>query len=735
MKRLIPYNMAVPMKGNAALRLSCIPYYICCGLLIGMLAACGGDEQIAEAVGAEQTAQTVAEGEKVVVTATVALPDTRLAFGTEDNGELSIEWNANGESFTVIAVDKDGTVQDKTTFTQIAKVEGDDTSASVARFQGTLTAPSADYTYYAVYPALSNNATEQNKVTLDMSSQTGTKDAKKLALYSKGTYDAKTATLALENFHHLTSILRVEMQFQVETEGLGTTNYDATPLTKSAFVEGTDPLSPVTFSTSTSSTSTTNPTCTNVTFTANKGIYESAPIDFTLEKPFENVTGAENAATSITLTETDNTAKTFSLTENETTKVLELKQTIDLHVIPGKVYGLKVTADIKGSDNDVMHYSAGLAYTADLEPGKVYTVDAHMQQGGYYYVFPKQEDEAWRRLSTIGTDYDRVKIYGEGLNSADTEVIKTWATGTSRTLLDLSEVSFKDNTISDGAFGGCTFQQIILPNSLTTIGSGAFSGSSIANITIPKGVTTMGSAFAGCSKLQTATINGNVAELVSGAFASCTSLTTVTINGKVGTISASAFYGDTNLETVTINGTVTKIGDAAFQALDRLKHIELGEGMKEIGNSAFASCTQLEEVIIPNSVTSIGQGAFNKCTSLKRVKLPDSGDCKDIELNGTFQGCDNLTRITIPKCVKALSSGALMCKNLVEVHIERNSAPLTTNNGAFYPPSDHYQGNPAAFLPAGFVIYIPKGTYNDYYYNTSGWGNGPLDIKRFFVEE
>ena len=82
-----------------------------------------------------------------------------------------------------------------------------------------------------------------------------------------------------------------------------------------------------------------------------------------------------------------------------------------------------------------------------------------------------------------------------------------------------------------------------------------------------------------------------------------------------------------------------------------------------IGDHAFNGCKNLTSVTIPYSVTSIGDYAFNGCSGLISVTIPYS--MKSIG-NYAFYGCSGLTSITIPYSVKSIGDFALFHSTLVK---------------------------------------------------------------------
>jgi len=70
-----------------------------------------------------------------------------------------------------------------------------------------------------------------------------------------------------------------------------------------------------------------------------------------------------------------------------------------------------------------------------------------------------------------------------------------------------------------------------------------------------------------------------------------------------------------------------------------------GVAVKAIEISAFEGCTNITKVTIPDGVESIGYFAFANCSSLESINLPES--LKEIK-ESAFSGCESITSVTIP---------------------------------------------------------------------------------------
>ena len=82
---------------------------------------------------------------------------------------------------------------------------------------------------------------------------------------------------------------------------------------------------------------------------------------------------------------------------------------------------------------------------------------------------------------------------------------------------------------------------------------------------------------------------------------------------------------------------------------------------------AFEGCNNLTSITIPDSVTNIGGAAFSGCSSLVSITIPNSVT----NIGGAaFSGCSSLVSITIPNSVTNIGDAAFFgCSSLVSITI------------------------------------------------------------------
>ena len=187
---------------------------------------------------------------------------------------------------------------------------------------------------------------------------------------------------------------------------------------------------------------------------------------------------------------------------------------------------------------------------------------------------------------------------------------------------------------------------------------------------------------------------------------------TLYISGKKGTM---AEYADVHeqpwkdirdmIQKVVFSVDVTKIGSFAFCDCYNLTSVSFPEDevLRYIGEQAFY-CTGLRDFTIPATVWQIDDAAFSDNFSLKTITFAEGSELMTIG-NYAFQGCPNVTSITIPPTVTIIGNAAFTecgfksitipasvtsmgrhvfseCWNLESVYIERydvtSDSPITT---------------------------------------------------------
>ena len=290
------------------------------------------------------------------------------------------------------------------------------------------------------------------------------------------------------------------------------------------------------------------------------------------------------------------------------------------------------------------------------------------------------------------------------------------------------------NQFGISCFSGCSNLTNVTLNTtnLTLISTSCFSGCSLLlGVIIPISVTSIGNTcFSGCSTLSTVTIPSAVTLIDTNAFQNCTGLTSVTLNcaGTSTVLNTNSFIGTTSINQTTINNLLEKgynplqLTNAGFTIISRFTYdisnnviiavYDSGVGytftiiddsvtgaadsifrdnvfvtsfictgsslLNSLGSSVFQGCTNLTNVTIPNSVTSFGTACFSGCAALPNITLPNS--LESIVFN-CFLGCSSLTSITIPNSVSFIGTACFSgCSSLSSITFSSSVESISNNS-------------------------------------------------------
>lgn len=252
-------------------------------------------------------------------------------------------------------------------------------------------------------------------------------------------------------------------------------------------------------------------------------------------------------------------------------------------------------------------------------------------------------------------------------------------------------------------------EEIVIPSTINgiqivEIGNKAFSKyPGLTSLTIPDSITIIGnSAFKGCDNLVIYTLPGSYAEKyarakqipyqIVGSKQETTSpafLKPVPIQKPVATATSDVTKIALIQELITILSTLKQTSTAFNQRYFEIEKLSsnccikkyigpnngeivipakiFGNLVTKIGYSAFDGCGNLTGISIPNCVTTIGHRAFSDCAGLTSIVIPDGVTTIG---NEAFNGCTGLKNIIIPNSVKHIGFWAFKgCTNLSNVII------------------------------------------------------------------
>ena len=197
---------------------------------------------------------------------------------------------------------------------------------------------------------------------------------------------------------------------------------------------------------------------------------------------------------------------------------------------------------------------------------------------------------------------------------------------------------YQVTAIGESAFSSCSFENVILPDSIKTIEEEAFSY---------------------CSNLESITLPQALNSINYGVFSQCSNLSSINIPDSVTVIEDFAFFACYNLENIKLPDNLTSIGDEAFNGCYSFTSIEIPDSVTDIGQRAFFDCSDLQSVTLPAGITTIKDFTFAYCGNLGTLIIPDSvTDIKEC----AFLYSD-ITALRLPHSVKNIGASAFTFKN------------------------------------------------------------------------
>ena len=108
---------------------------------------------------------------------------------------------------------------------------------------------------------------------------------------------------------------------------------------------------------------------------------------------------------------------------------------------------------------------------------------------------------------------------------------------------------------------------------------------------------------------------------------------------------------------LTISGTgnmpdYSSTSQPWYKYRESIKQVKIGDGITGIGDYAFNGCTNLTSVTIPGNVTSIGSFAFSSCKSLEELTIPEGVK----KLGAKIIADTYIEKIKVPSTVTQCSS-------------------------------------------------------------------------------
>ena len=227
-------------------------------------------------------------------------------------------------------------------------------------------------------------------------------------------------------------------------------------------------------------------------------------------------------------------------------------------------------------------------------------------------------------------------------------------------------------TIIDSAFSYSNIPTLILPQTLITIQSYSFSCAALTVLTIPASVRSIQrNAFSSCLKLEYVYFEepSNLTKLPQYLFDKCEMLKRIEIPDSVTTIENNCFSNTKSLEYVKLPSNLSVLGGGVFSETSPTINITFGEGSQYVFDKDLFLITSYDkkslvqflsdsitDVIIPSETLYILQSAFKLKTQLKTIIFDENSKLERIETSA-FDYCTGLTTIYhLPETITSIGT-------------------------------------------------------------------------------
>ena len=96
-----------------------------------------------------------------------------------------------------------------------------------------------------------------------------------------------------------------------------------------------------------------------------------------------------------------------------------------------------------------------------------------------------------------------------------------------------------------------------------------------------------------------------------------------------------------------------------------------------LGNNCFEGCSNLTNITLPEEITSLGSGCFRGCSSLSNITLPEGITSL---WESCFEGCSSLTNITLPEGITSLRESCFEgCSSLTNITLPEKMTSIEKN--------------------------------------------------------
>ena len=318
------------------------------------------------------------------------------------------------------------------------------------------------------------------------------------------------------------------------------------------------------------------------------------------------------------------------------------------------------TIKYNGAENENINYFDNIKSLTNVCFGNDYLNNERISEFSSTFVFADCDK---LNKFEVPVAHNRLKTLDGVLYSADKTVLLRYPNNKT---FDIINVSSRTTIFAKYAFSfNMTVDEVIV-TSIIRLGDNCFNSSSISSISFlneVNGPNIGESAFENCLSLKSISFNTSL-EIGIDAFEGCVNIDRVNISCindwcymRFGIrysnplyYAKSLYLNGIQMDEIIIPNDVKRIGSDTFINCD-MSSIVLHDNIESIGSGAFEGCSNLTEVTLPSSLEIVDGYMFKGCINLEYVGLPYS--VKEIGTSA-FRGCSSLNNIDLPANLEVL---------------------------------------------------------------------------------
>ena len=270
-------------------------------------------------------------------------------------------------------------------------------------------------------------------------------------------------------------------------------------------------------------------------------------------------------------------------------------------------------------------------------------------------------------------------------------------------------------TIGKAAFYGCSnLKAVMLPNNLSVIDEDVFRGcTSLSSISFPENIRIIGArSFQDCCEIKSLIFPDSLQRIEGNAFDGCSGVRVLSMPARVSYMDFTAFQQCSNIDSIYWNTPYVSPSPITRRRYN-LKYVSLGDEIEDIEDYSFDGCVNLTSITIPEKVKRLGTYSFADCWELRKIVI----DGSPIISEHSFRFCHNIDTIVLKSSIPPMAINYLKLSGIDDGVADEFFGETTFQNAILCIPEGSYDDYVASDLWSKFIslyLYKPGGYEADF---------------------